>query len=212
MAERRALPRHRAVRTRRRRRAPVGLALLATGVVVGALAAGPGTWAWWNDVATVQGAGFEAGTLDVTVGGGDQGDPTPFVWGGLAVDDLAPGESLAAALTVSNDGSTPFTLSVTGAGTGALLPHLTVTVVPGGTAANSGSTYPRTGSCSGGTQTYAAGLSATPATVVAGSAPVAPGAGTTLCVVVALPGTTDNGAQGTSATTTFVVTATQVAP
>ncbi|WP_370249433.1 TasA family protein [Nocardioides sp.] len=209
------MPEHRAPRRRdashrapRRRRPPLlraGGAVAAAAIVgVGSL----GTYAYWTDAAAVTSGTLTSGTLDLKVEG-QQGTPTAATWPALAITDLAPGESVAATLTLANAGTTPFTFSVTGTLTGTAQPYLQVRVVRAGTAANSGSTYPRTGSCSGGTETYALASLSAGATVVASSPALAAAASTTLCVIAALPSGTGNAAQGTSATLTLTAQATQ---
>lgn len=178
-----------------------------TAIAVG----GAGTLGWWNDTATATGATLGAGNLDLTVGGA-QGNPAAYSWTALAASGLAPGESVAAQVSMANAGTTPFTLTATGTGTGTLLPYATVAVTDGGSASNSGSAYPRTGSCTGGTATWSGTLTTGSTAVTLTSAAVAAAATRTLCVVVSLPGTTANAAQGTSGTVAFTLTATQVAP
>ena len=79
---------------------------------------------------------MQAGSLDVTVDG-QEGNPTRYEWSALQMVNMAPGESVAASLPISNAGTTPFTFEVTGTaiGTGgvSLLPYVKVRVRTGGT-------------------------------------------------------------------------------
>lgn len=205
--------RHRAERPRRGLAAlPVG-ALLAVGFV--GTMGGAGTLAYWNDTSTVQGGTATAGSLDVKVDG-QQGNPTTYTWTALQMTDMAPGESVAASLPISNAGTTPFTLTVSGTATGtvatggtSMLPQVTVKVRTGGTAATRATTYPRKETCSGGTETFSAVLDETAKPVVPAAAALVPGASTTLCVSLELAAAAPNSVQGASITPTFVVTATQ---
>ena len=194
-------------------RAPRRRVLLPAAVaLVGALGlmGGLGTKAFWTDSAAVDGATVYAGTLDLTVNGA-QGNPTPYAWSALTLSTIAPGESTAASLTLANIGTAPFGVSATGTATGALAPYVTVRVVVGGTASTSG-TYPRSGSCTGGTQAYNGLLSGTPATIVAAGtsgASLSSGGSTTLCVSLTLSASTPNAQQGAAFAPSFSLTATQ---
>lgn len=199
-------------RSRGLRALPVG-ALLAVGFV-GTLG-GAGTLAYWNDTSTVQGGTATAGSLDVKVDG-QQGNPTTYVWTALQMTDMAPGESVAASVPISNAGTTPFTFTVSGTATGtmasggtSMLPQVTVKVRVGGTASSRATTYPRKETCSGGTETFTASLDATSKPVVPSSAVLAAGASTSLCVTLELAAAAPNSVQGATITPTFVVTATQ---
>lgn len=191
---------------------PLGAAL-AVGFI-GTLG-GAGTLAYWNDTATVQGGTATAGSLDVKVDG-EQGNPTTYTWTALQMTDMAPGESVAAALPISNAGTTPFTFSASGTATGvagsggaSMLPQVTVKVRVGGTASGKATTYPRKETCTGGTETFSAVLDGTVKTVVPTGAVMVPGESTSLCVTLELAAAAPNTVQGASITPTFVVTATQ---
>lgn len=185
---------------------PMLALLLAAGLL---LVGGPGTWAWWSDDASVSGTRVTSGTLDLVVGK-DVDDAV--TWSGLSLEDMAPGESVAAELTVANAGSVPFTWTVDGSATGALSPQVSATVVVGGTASTTSATYPRAGSCTGGTTSYTGTLGGTSTRVVATQAALAGGASTTLCVRLRLPDSAPNGAQGHVMTPSFTVAASQAAP
>ena len=178
--------------------------LAATVVGVGSL----GTYAFWTDEATLASGTITSGTLNLRVDG-NEGNPTPYSWTALSLTDMAPGESVAAQLSVQNTGTTPFTFTATGAFTAGIQPYFQLRVVRGGTAGNSGSAYPRTGSCTGGTETFATGTLANGATVVPTSPVVAAGGSTTLCVIASLPISAANAAQGASGTLTLNLSAVQ---
>jgi predicted ribosomally synthesized peptide with SipW-like signal peptide len=179
---------------------PVVVALVGALGLVGGL----GTQAYWNDVETVSGATITSGSLDLKVAGEDS-----YTWSGLSVEDLAPGEAHAAALTLTNAGTTPFTVTATGATNGSLAGYLTFVVTTGGTPSTTTS-YPRTGSCSG-TQTFS-GLIGGGTTVLTASPTVPAGGTLTICVAVTLSIGTPEGEQDKSSQPIFDFTATQVAP
>ena len=201
---------HRAERANRLRRRPSQALLLAGALLLGATS-GLGTLAYWNDVETVSGGTITAGTLDLTV----EGVQGPYSWSDLKMDAMAPGESVAAELSIQNAGSTPFTLTVTGAATGtgtvSLLPYVTATIRMDGTASPD-EDYPRTETCSGGTVTFSSPLTTT-SQVVATSGVIAGGSGTaSMCVSLALSGTAPMDVQRSTVMPTFQLTATQVRP
>lgn len=84
-------------------------ALLAVGCMLGLGAVG--TSAAFSDTATVT-AGFTAGTLDITVDG-EEGNPTPYVMTFAGADAMAPGDTVHAALRVTNVGDVDAVLSMT---------------------------------------------------------------------------------------------------
>lgn len=181
--------------------------------LVGALGlvGGLGTQAWWNDVETVSGATITSGSLDLKVEGQDS-----YTWTALSMADLAPGESTAESLTLTNAGTTPFTLSATAAATGsdtnALVPHVTMLVRLDATA-TSDATYPRQESCSGTGATYDdLAVTTTPVAVVPGPVTMQPGESTSVCVRLTLSGAAGNSLQGKTYVPTFTFTATQVSP
>jgi predicted ribosomally synthesized peptide with SipW-like signal peptide len=180
-----------------------GAVAAATVVGVGSL----GTYAFWTDAATVASGTLTSGTLDLEVDG-SQGTPS-YDWAALTLTDMAPGESVAAQLSVQNTGTTPFTFSATGTYGAGIQPYFHLRVVRGGTAGNSGAAYPRTGTCTGGTETFATAQLADGATVVPTSPVVAPGGSTTVCVVASLPLAAANAAQGATGTLTLQVSAVQ---
>lgn len=193
----------RAAQDRRRSALPVGV-LVGLGFV-GALG-GLCTYAYWQDTESVNGTTITSGSLDLRIGG-QQG---PYAWTALSMADMAPGESKAATLTVNNAGTTPFVLTATAASAGGLATSLSLKVVPGGTASTD-TTYPRTEGCTGTPVTFDAALPSTATTVIAAgdAVTVQPGASKAVCAVLTLPSSAGNGLQGSTATPTFVLTATQ---
>lgn len=177
--------------------------------LVGALGlvGGLGTQAYWNDQATVAGTTLTSGSLDLLVDG-QQGNPSTYTWSSLAMSDMAPGESKAATVTLSNAGSVPFTVAATGTASGNLDPHVTARVVLSG-AATTDSTYPRQETCTGGTQTFEDTLGNTGKTVISSTATMASGATRVVCVSLTLATTAPSSMQGKSYTPVFTFTATQ---
>lgn len=179
--------------------------------LVGALglAGGLGTQAYWNDAATVSGATITSGSLDLLVDG-VQGNPSTYAWSSLAMTNMAPGESKAGTVTLSNAGTTPFTVSATATASGNLDPHVTARVVLAGSATTD-STYPRQETCTGGTQTFNDTLGNTGKTVVSSTATMAAGTTLVVCVSLTLATNAPNSMQGKSYTPVFTLTATQAA-
>lgn len=171
---------------------------------------GLGTQAYWNDVETVSGATVTSGSLDLKVAGQDS-----YTWTALDLDLIAPGESTAEALTLTNAGSTPFTVSITGSATTtltALRDAMLVTVTRDGAAVAGSGVYPRSETCSG-TVTYGpAALTGSETAVLGPSATVLPGGSLTICVRLQLDLAAGNDTQSDDYTPTFTVTATQVTP
>lgn len=200
--------RHAAARPscRPRLTAPVVVALVGALGLVGGL----GTQAYWNDVETVAGATVTSGSLDLKVAGQDS-----YTWTALDIDTIAPGESTAEALTLTNAGTTPFTVSISAAATAtldALRQAMLVTVTRDGGVVPGSGVYPRSESCSG-TGTYGPAAVAVAGTPVLGpSATIAPGGSLTICVRLQLDLQAANATQSDDFTPTFTITATQVTP
>lgn len=191
-------------RTRRSSLASLPLVFFATLAIVASLSS-LGTYALWNDTATVTGGPITSGSLDVTVNGSQSLQP----WTAFTLDDTAPGESKAGVLTLRNAGTTPFTLTGTGVAGGTIdLTQYTVRVVVGGTA-NTDTSYPRTEVCSGGTQLFSNTLGTGPATVLPTTASITPNATLNLCVEAKLKTTAPNSAQGKTYAPTIDFLATQ---
>ena len=179
--------------------------------LVGALGlvGGLGTQAYWNDQATVTGATVTSGTLDLLVDG-VQGNPATYSWSSLSMTDMAPGESKAGTVTLSNAGTTPFTVAATATASGNLDPHVTARVVLAGSATTD-TTYPRQEACAGGTQTFNDTLGNSGKTVIASTSTMAAGATLVVCVSLTLATNAPNSMQGKSYTPVFTFTATQAA-
>ena len=179
--------------------------------LVGALGlvGGLGTQAYWNDQATVTGATVTSGTLDLLVDG-VQGNPATYSWSSLSMTDMAPGESKAGTVTLSNAGTTPFTVAATATASGNLDPHVTARVVLAGSATTD-TTYPRQEACAGGTQTFNDTLGNSGKTVIASTSTLAAGATLVVCVSLTLATNAPNSMQGKSYTPVFTFTATQAA-
>lgn len=198
---------HRAERAHSRQGRPLPALLLALVALLGATG-GLGTLAYWNDVEAVRGGTITAGSLDLTVDG-VQG---PYTWSALTMEQMAPGESLAADLTIRNAGSTPFTVVMSGTATGGLATHLTVTAHVGGTA-TSVDLYPRKETCGGAPASATRTLGVDPqdlATTGTVGPTTGPGSSITICVVLTLPSDVPLAAQGTWIEPRFALTATQV--
>lgn len=182
-----------------------------TVALVGALGSlgGLGTQAYWNDTATVAGDTVTSGSLDLLVDN-QQGNPSTYIWTSLRMTDMAPGESKAATVTLSNAGTTPFTVSATATASGNLDPHVNAMVMTAG-AATSDLTYPRTETCQNGTQTFDQTLGNSGKTVIATTSTINPGGTLVVCVRLTLANNAPNSMQGKSYVPVFVFTATQAA-
>jgi len=190
-------------------------AAVSAGVAVVLLGGTAGTYGFWSDQATVTGAAVVSGSLSMTINGEDT---DTYTWTDLATSDLAPGESVAAVLTIGNPGDVPFTVTAQGqpgAGSNNGLRQKTPIVVRvGGSVANDGdTTYPREETCTGGTLTWDAILSNPgPDDVVTGTSfEVATGAALDVCVQATLETSSDNSLQNQEYYPELVFTATQKA-
>jgi predicted ribosomally synthesized peptide with SipW-like signal peptide len=195
---------HRAERAHIRQGRPLPALLLALVALLGATG-GLGTFAYWNDVETVSGGTITAGSLDLTVE--DSNSVAVSKWNQLTLGNIAPGESVAAALTIRNVGTTPFTVAVAASGTGLLMPAVDVAVASGVAPVTTSSSYPRRQTCGVATDRP---LGGSPTWDLAGT--VLPGGSIQLCVRLALRVTADNTLQGKTITPSFTLTATQVQP
>lgn len=182
---------------------PVSIALVGALGLLGGL----GTQAFWNDSAQVSGVTVTSGALDLRVGGQDS-----YTWTALSLSSMAPGESTAESLTVTNAGSTPFTVSIAStvsASTEAMRTAVLATVRSGGAASTTSASYPRTEACAG-TVTYGpAALPTTSTSVLGPSATIQPGGSLTFCVLLALDSAAGNATMSQTYAPSFVVTATQ---
>lgn len=200
------MPDHRAERQHRRRRLGRGPLVLLSATAALASVTTIGTYAAWNDAATVTGATISSGTLDLKVNGGSGDVDNIPTWTPLQLTNMAPGESIASVLTVKNSGTVPITLAMTAtaaandANGNQLVDAARVRIFRGGAASLEDLVYPRVQTCSGTDQVFGGAnggqLGATAAPVVTGVA-LAPAGSTTFCVEVALPSTvTDVAVQG----------------
>ncbi|HET9423661.1 MAG TPA: SipW-dependent-type signal peptide-containing protein [Nocardioides sp.] len=206
--------------THRRRRSGRVRALLSLGLLLGITQVS--TLASWTDSATVQGGGFSSGTLDLKVGesAADQlpGQGGSWTHSTMTLGAMAPGESVARALTVGNGGSVALTYNATvvtsnndlfNTGT----PGLQVTVVEGATASNGGAqaSNSRAGTCTGGTATSltTTNVSTTASGLHGSAAALASGATRTYCVLAKLATTAPNSMQGKTTSLTFSFNAQQ---
>ncbi len=198
------------MRARRVRRRDLVRGVLALGILVGL--APIGTMASYRVTTVLSPSSFVTNNLDLrlrdastTVGPGGS-----FALAELAPTDLVPGESVAVAVPVRNDGGAPFTWSATATATGGLASSLKFTTYVGGTATNSTSLLDvRTGSCTGTASTTNRTLSSTATTVVATQPTLASGSNVSVCVLLLLPTTAATSAAGTTAAITYSFSATQ---
>ena len=186
------------------RRALIASALGTAALLAGA--GGVGTYAVWTDTQQLDAGTVAAGSLDLQV----EGSSTTYAWSALGMVQVAPGESVASSVTLSNAGTTPFTTVLSGRASRGLAAYATVTVRTGATA-TSDDTYPRQEACQGGAQVWSGTLTGSDVQLgtLAGLA-----AATTrpLCVSVLLPQAAANAAQGLTMTPTFTLDAAQELP
>lgn len=183
-------------------------ALLSLGIVFG-FGSG-GTMAYWTDSATVTGATFTAGTINIRL---TDSDLTTTTLANITMGSMVPGSSAAQTVKVKNTGTANFTYQVNGSysdgvptGLGSAMRFNIYT----GATANAGNT-----ACSGGTPVLVSTGTALAGTALAnnmlGSARTltgTPPANETLCVQAFLPTDADTALQGktTTATLTFAAT------
>ncbi|MBC9733572.1 TasA family protein [Nocardioides marmotae] len=208
---------HRLERPPRRRRTAIATAALLGAVVV--LMGGQGTFAFWTDRATVSSGDFQSGSLDITVNGqlaGPSNNGGSTTLGALALQNMLPGESVAASFPVKNVGSLPLVYDISGTGTGALAGAngLQYSVAVGVDAANTGTVAggDRRGSCGAtvATDQNTTRLTATPSALVVKRS-LGIGASETICVVARLNSNAGNDLQGKPGSASLVIHATQVA-
>jgi alternate signal-mediated exported protein len=175
-----------------RLRAALGLGVvLSVGVV--------GTHAFWTDSATVVGATFSTGTIDLKVNNLDNN--VPFT--SISFASMVPGNSTSGVLTVKNAGTAPLKYTATSTATNAdgknLAAGLVVKVTGDATTSGTSPATTCAAAALGGT-----GASLTGSLVATGRL-LAPGASETLCVQVTLPAAAPSALQGatTTATLTF---------
>ena len=205
----------------RKRRSGRTRALISLGAVA-ALATGmsvQGTFAFWTDAATAQAGTFTAGTLDLTVNGQLAGQPNnggTTTVAALTLTTMVPGESVAAAFPIKNEGSIPLTYTLTGTGSGglAVTNGLQYSVTFGAAAANTGTAAAgnRAGTCGGTAATDANTtlLTSTPVTYGGANRALAVNASETICIVARLNTNAPNALQGLSGSAAFLFDSKQV--
>ncbi len=130
------------------------------------------------------------------------------------MSNMVPGESVAAAFPVKNDGSIPLTYTLTGTGSGglAVTNGMQYSISFGATATNSGTAANgnRAGSCGGAaTDANTTLLTGAPSTFATNRA-LAVNATDTVCVVARLNSNAPNALQGLSGTAAFLFDSKQV--
>lgn len=195
-------PRRRSPQPRLRRglasarvRAALGLGVVLTAFVTG-------TFAYWSDAVTVNGAKFTAGTIDLKVNNQD----TVAGYTTLNLSTMVPGNSMAGVLTIRNGGTAPLKYTALTTATNAdgknLRGNLVVKVT--GAASTTGTSPAMT--CGGttvtGSQTSLNG------SLLSTSRLLAAGASETLCVQISLPTTASTTLQGATTDVVFTFNAT----
>lgn len=167
-------------------------ALLALGVL--AVASVGGTFAFWTDDATVTGGTFTSGTLDLKVDGADSHVSTT-----LSMSAMAPGNTSAEVLAISNGGNVPLRYSMTGGLSGsdsALYSSssaLLLTIVKDGTRSGTGNSA----TCTGGTTLLAATpLTTSTASLLSARGPLAAAGAESLCLQVTMAAAAPTSLQG----------------
>lgn len=176
-------------------------AIASLGIVLGLGAIG--TLAAWSDTATATSGVFSTGSINLKLA--DQNDPNAaYAFTTLTKTGMFPGNSVAAALPVANNGSGPFTYTMGAvATTSPLAPYLKVTVSTG----TSNGTV-----CSGGTviaNSLALTSGGTTALIGTGRS-LAQGASETLCFQVMLDSAAPNNVNNQTVNTSFNFNATSV--
>ncbi len=171
-------------------------ALLALGVLAVALSAG--TFAFWNDSASIGGGSFTSATLDLQVNSGDSHVTTT-----LGMTAMVPGSTSAEVIVVKNAGTAPLKYllqaGLTGADAAAYSTSgaLRLTVVLNGTRSGTGNSA----TCTGGTVLLpATSLTSSTSTPVLGArGPLAASATESLCLQVLLATDAPSTLQGRTA-------------
>ncbi|AYG04166.1 SipW-dependent-type signal peptide-containing protein [Gryllotalpicola protaetiae] len=176
------------------------IALVSTGIIVGFAGTG-GTYAAWNSSATVSGATITTGSTTIVVGKGANPTFASSYALGPVSNAIGPGDTAASSFTVKNTGTTPVTLSAT----------ITLS-----TQANDLTNALSAGVVAVPTEASCSSASGTANTPLASPAPidithVAAGATQSLCLLLTLPATAPNAAQGQTAPFTLTLTGTQAA-
>ncbi|WP_157537627.1 SipW-dependent-type signal peptide-containing protein [Nocardioides sp. Root190] len=107
-------------------------ALLSAGLLVGMGAVA--TSAYWTTEDTFSGGPINAGAIHLDLANNVRVKPETYGWGGLALSNLAPGDTRAAVLPVTNNsrGAVTFSYRIQASATGTLGGALQVTVRRGG--------------------------------------------------------------------------------
>lgn len=167
-------------------------ALLAAGTVLGLGAIG--TTAAWTDQGTATTGTFTLGTIDLKLNGNDNTALTT-----LAATAMKPGDTVQAAVIVSNAATVPFTYNLAGTstttsgGADSVGAAMKLVIQLGACASNVSATLNTP-------QTFATTLTA--------NRSLAAGASETLCFTVTLPTDAATGLQGRNSTASFLFTAT----
>lgn len=152
---------------------------IAGASIVAVIATG-GTYAMWNDSASLNGGTIQSGSLSLTVN-----DVASYALSGAAWSKLLPGDVVSQEVTVKNTGTVPGTVSAQTSGSfDPLLVHV------------------KKGSCSG----TIGGMSSTVSPTDLGV--FAAGEASVVCLQVTMPTDAANTAQGTSQTFTVTFTST----
>lgn len=177
-----------------------------------------GTFAFWTDQATVQSGTFTSGTLDITLNGGLVGQGGSTTFSALALTNMVPGESVAAAFPVANNGSVRVNYSVNGSATGALAEGMRFSFFSGTANAMSGSAAEgnRAQTCNGVAISEAQNktLTTSSAPIISTArtlaAPTGAASSESICVVARLDTSVGNDLQNKSMTASLVFNAKQV--
>jgi len=185
--------------------ASIGASALVVTLTASAAAASL-TGAVFTDSDSVSGNAFSTGNVDIS------NSPTSAV---VSLTDMAPGDSIVAPLTVSNDGSLELRYAITSTTTeGVLAAQLDMTIKSGVSSCNAG------GFDSDGSQLYSGDIGSVSGINVvgdpaqgddSGDRTLAASASEALCIKVALPLATDNSYQNISTTASFAFAADQTA-
>lgn len=166
-----------------------------------------GTTAYWTDDTTAQLGGLDSGEIHIDLFDAFRLKVDSHQWTGMSLANMLPGSSVANVVSVTNNsiGRVDLTYTVQGSATGAIAPHLQVTLLSGGT--SNGTT------CSGGAPVGAANTALSTTMTAIGSTDTAlpPGQSDQLCVQVRLAPNAPSETQSQTSTATFVFTGTQAA-
>ncbi|MHC2997717.1 hypothetical protein [Microbacterium sp. HJ5] len=181
--------------SRKKAKAPLGIAGLIAGVVAVAVVMAPGTLSYFVSSTQTQAVSVSSGGAALVITG-TGGSSTGVYPGGPA--------QLIATRTIANTGDVPLSLASTFSATGGLAASviLTVGVQSGACAATPPATWPADSGRWQGT---------TAASTTAADTTLAPGAARTMCVWQSLDASAPNGTQGQTAAAAITITGTQIA-